>query len=429
MLFYGAMPGLSAVNALVGLMLPLLLGPARFGRYAIVVTLFQYGLVFDFGLSQLIDRRVPVLIADPDPGELERFVAPVLWLRLYVAGATLVLGCAVMAWLDGSGRLPFGYWSGVLSLCAGLCFMVTLGPGSVYRASSRRRIFGQLNIVGMVILAVARPIGVLVGGVLGCFAALAACQVVMATVVQAGMPLLPARRPGLAVAWSLLRQGVPLFLTSFVWAFYMTANRWVVSMMAPDLTLGQFAFGANIVSLIVGALGAMSQFYYPRVVTQFAAGAPLAASRAVRRDFLLLLAGTALTTAFGLGAGPLLITLLYPKFAAAAFGVQVMLLAMPGLVLAAWLMPLALSTAKRPWLEGLLIYPSALVVLTAATHFGYRSDGIDGAAYGLVISAMPLLLLQLGALRLTRLLSTPDAAAIFTATMAATAALWLMLPS
>ncbi len=422
------MPALSGVNALVGLMLPLLLGPAQFGRYAIVVTLFQYGLVFDFGLSQLIDRRVPVLAAAADPTALERFVAPVLWLRLYIAGGALALGCGVMAWLDAAGRLPFGYWSGVLSLAAGLSFMVTLGPGSVYRASSRRRLFGQLNIVGMVILAVARPVGMVTGGIFGCFAALAACQVAMAVAVQAQMPLVLARRPGLAAARSLLLQGVPLFLTSFVWAFYMTANRWVVSTMAPELTLGQFAFGANIVTLIVGALGAMSQFYYPKIVSRFAAGAPFAVSRPVRRDFLLLLAGATLVTAVGLRVGPLLIAMLYPKFAGAASGAQIMLLAMPGLVLAAWLMPLALSTAKRPWLEGLLVYPPALIVLMAATHAGYRIAGIDGAAYGLVASALPLLALQLGALRLTRLLGTRDASIIFVATAAATAALWLMLP-
>lgn len=427
-LFYATMPGLAGINAVVGLLLPWLLGPEQFGQYAIVVTLYQYGLVFDFGLSQLTDRRVPVLIAKGDTAALDRFVAPVLWLRCYIAGSTLAVGCMVMGWLAGHGRLPFGFWSGVLSLTAGLCFMIILGLGSVYRASSERRIFGLLNIVLAVILAVARPVGMVAGGILGCFVALALSFGIVALVMQARMPLVPAKRPGLASARSLLLQGMPLFLTSFIWAFYMTANRWVVSGMAPGVLLGEFAFGTNVVALIVGTVGGMSQYYYPRVVAGFAAAGAFGVSRRVTRDFLLLLASVALASAVGVEVGPLLIRTFYPKFGGAGAATQILLLAVPSLVLAAWLMPLALSTAKRPWIEGLLIYPLALLVLMAVTHTGYRLDGIVGAGYGLVISAVPLLALQLCTLRLTKLLRWTDAAAIFVAAEAATAALWLMLP-
>jgi O-antigen/teichoic acid export membrane protein len=419
LLFYAAMPALSAVNAGVGLLLPLLLEPVAFGRYAVVVTLFQYGLIFDVGLSQLTDRRVPALLAQGQGEVLASFRQHVLWTRIYLAAILLAAGAAAFLALRGSTELPAG--AGFLSLAAGVFFMLVLGPASFLRAASDRRAFGRINIAVMLILAVARPVGILLGGIAGCFALLGAAYAVLAVRLQAAMPLSTATRPTLADAGSLLLQGFPLFLTSFIWAFYMTANRWVVSGMATSLDIGNFAFGSNVVTLIVGAVGSLSQFYYPRIVAQCAAGGPFAASSRIRRDFCLMAATVAVPTAVCILAGPALITAFYPKFTASIAVVQLLLLAVPSLVVASWLMPVALSTANRPWLEGLVVYPVALVILLAVTRAGYGLDGIRGAAFGLVASALPLLVLQCWTLRLARLLLWRDAAAILATTVAVTA--------
>jgi len=424
MLFYATMPALSALNAGVGLLLPMLLAPVAFGHYALVVTLFQYGLVFDFGLSQLTDRLVPKMLAAGDASALRRFRQGVLWTRLYIAVFLLVGGAvAAVAMHYRTSGFPAG--AAWLSLAAGVGFMVVLGPGSFYRAASERAAFGRINIAAMLILAIARPVGLVLGGITGVFAMLGVAYAVLAGWVQAGMPVVWSARPAPRAAFALIRQGLPLFLTSFVWAFYLTANRWVVSGLvagspAGDLELGHFAFGSNVVTLIIGAVGALAQFYYPRIVTRCASGGAYAVSSVIRRDFCLLGLTMGMITLVGMVAGPPLIGVLYPKFLASVPVVLLLMLAVPSLVVAAWLMPLSLSTAERPWREGLVVYPTALLIQLAVTRAGYELNGITGAALGLVASALPLLMLQLWVLHRACLLRWRDAASILAVCAAVT---------
>jgi hypothetical protein len=46
------------LNAAVGMVLPKMMEPRVFGEYSLVITLLNYGLIFDLGGSQVIDRRV-----------------------------------------------------------------------------------------------------------------------------------------------------------------------------------------------------------------------------------------------------------------------------------------------------------------------------------------------------------------------------------
>ena len=418
LLLVAAMPGLSMVNAAVGLVLPGLLGPASFGEYALATTMFQYGLIFDLGISQVIDRRIPVLSGP----EAEAFTNLALWGRLLIAAITAAVGILLLTALSVAGALPFGLDAGILSLLAGLAFMLALGPMSVDRAASRREAFAHASAASGIVLAAARPLGIVVGGISGSFVCLLLGYAAIAAAVTRRHPVhrpLPSAR---ALA-RLVAQGVPLFATSFIWAFYMTANRWVVSLVAQPLELGHFAFGSNIVSLLVGTLGALSQFYYPAVVSRVAAGGRFCASRAVSRDLSLLALALAVICAAGIVVGPWAIRLAYPGFAGSEAPVRIMLAAVPSLVVSSWLMPLSLSTAARPWIDGALCYPAALVLLLAGTYAGLRLDGIAGAGWGLVASAPALLLFQLGVLRLGSLLTGRGALAVLLATLSSTAAL------
>jgi len=427
-LLYGLTPALSGVNALVGLLLPALLGPVAFGQYALAVTLFQYGLIFDFGVAQLIDREVPVLLAAGRHRELNTFVNAMLWLRLYVAGVSLAVGVPLLAVLAATDRLPFALLPGILSLTAGLAFMIGLGPVGVYRATSNREAFAVSNTSMMSILAVGRPLGMVLDGVAGCFAALAACYAAAAGVVQWRMLRSLARtgaggRLRLAAVPAILVKSSPLFITSLIWAFYMTANRWVVSLDAPQLELGYFAFGSNVVYLIVGSIGVLAPFYYPAMISTLSIGDDFCVSRRLRREMSGLVALIAVGTLAGILVGPFFVQLLYPRFIGSAAVMRLLLVAVPALGLATWLMPLALSAARRPWVQGLLVYVLALAVLMAATQGGYARAGITGAAWGLSVSAVPLVALQLAALRARRVVRSGDAALIFATVLACTCAL------
>ena len=426
-LIYAMLPMLSLANAAVGLLLPLLLGPAHFGQYAIVVTIFQYALILDFGTSQLIDRRVPVLTAAGAEAERERFANGMLWLRLYIAALAMLGGSATIGLLAHLDLLPFPPAPALFALAAGLCFMLALGPAAMHRALAQRRPFAFINAALLLVLATARPLGMALGGVIGSFVAIALCYAAIAARVLRG-PF----RPHLREGWPrpplrlLLVQGLPLFLASFIWAFYMTANRWVVSLLADPVELGKFAFGANVVYLVVGAVGALSQFYYPKVVTRFVAGGAFSVSRTLTLDFCRLALAITLPTALGIVAAPFGIELIYAQFVGSEGVLQLLAVAIPSLVLASWVMPLSLATGARPWIEGLVIYPSCLTILILVTYEAWQIAGAHGAAYGLALSALPLLTLQLVMLRAIRLLRSAHAAIILATTLGATGALWLL---
>jgi len=426
LLLYASMPALSAVNAMVGLMLPMLLGPQGFGQYSLAVTLFQYGLIFDLGVSQTIDRRIPMLMATA-PGELDGFAATALGVRMVIGGLTLGLGGLALAALSRSGNLPFGLLDGLLSLSAGLAFMVVLGPMSVWRAQSRRSAFASSSALTGLALAVARPLGVVLAGITGSFAALLACYAALAVVLPgrygAPAPTLPRAGPALR----LVGAGLPLFITSILWAVYMTANRWVVSFLATPVELGHFAFGANVLALVVGMLAMLSQLYYPAIVTRVAAEGRRAVSGTITRDlFKLALVGTALAVA-GIAAGPRLIELAYRSFAGSAEPMRILLVALPSLVVCSWLVPLGLATAERPWIEGAFILPVALLVLIGANWAGFRMGGIEGAAWGSSVGGPALLLLQLGAFVVSGLLSLRHAGLVLALVAGASALLALLV--
>ncbi|GAA0598912.1 hypothetical protein GCM10009416_41360 [Craurococcus roseus] len=424
---YALDPVLRIANALLGLLIPLLLGPAEFGVYALVVTLYAYGIILDFGLAQLIDRRVPALVGAGRQLELARLVSALLWLRLCIASTALVGGSLVLTGLSIGGMLPFGLASGVLSLAAGLAYMVALGPLSVHRAKLHHRTFNLGNCALGAVLFVMRTVGLLAAGVLGCFAALALGYGLLAALLQSRMLPDPRHRPTLRRAASLLGQGLPLFLVGLVWAFYMTAIRWTVSRLAPPEEFGQFAFGANVVYLLVGTIGSLSQFYYPRAATRFAAGGAFSISRTLAYDLGRLALGAGFVSAVGiLLCGPFIGFFLH-RYADAVPAMQTLIAAIPALAVASWLMPLLLSTSvAQPWLEGLVVYPAAVAILVVTATNGYHRAGPTGAAYGLVASALPLLAAKLWLLRRARVMSWGVAAALLSINVAVTAGLLLL---
>ena len=427
-LLYAAIPALSILNAVVGLVLPMLLDPRSFGEYSLATTLFQYGLIFDLGLSQTTDRQVPVLLRE-DASALGGFAATVMGLRLIVAGMALAGGTGLLGALAATDRLPFRFVDGVLSLAAGLSFMIALGAMSVWRAQSDRRAFALSSVATGLALAVARPVGLVAAGITGSFAMLFAAYAALAVVLPRRLPtprvLVPSRR----VAARFVVQSLPLFMTSMLWAVYMTANRWVVSFLALPLDLGRFAFGANVLALVVGMVAAVSQLYYPAVAIRVAAEPRGTLSRVLQRD-LAALAGIGLAIgACGILVGPSLIELLYRHFVGAEGPMRILLVALPSLLVCSWLVPLGLATATRPWLESLVTLPLALFTLAAATVAGDRLGGIEGSAWGSCVAAGVLLALLLGAFGRNGLMAWRHILTLFVLTALATAGLAVLSTS
>lgn len=421
--FGSLIPAVILLNALVGMLLPTLMAPREFGEYSLVVTLFQYGLIFDLGASQLADRWIPPLLATGRPAEAEAVGQRLLWLRLYVGVASYAVAALTLLALTAAGRLPFDLLAGLLSAGAGVLYMLSMGPLCVWRARSARRNYAICCSTLSFGLVVARPGGMAAGGLLGCFGALALWYAAFGAVFHGRMPPRRAFRPALAEAASLAARGIPFFATSFIWAFYLTANRWFASTLIEPEQFGQFAFGANIFALLVGSASGGSAFWYPRIAEQLAAGGPYAVSRALLRDCTRLVGAIALLMAVGVVLAGTLIGLIYPPYLHSIGAARILLVAVPPLVLASWLMPVSLSGGHRPWIDGVVVYPVATVLLGAAVFGLHRLAGADGAAWASTAGALPLLAMQLLVLTHARILRVADAARLFGMTTACCAVL------
>jgi O-antigen/teichoic acid export membrane protein len=413
---YGSLvPLVTLLNAGVGLLLPMLMTPGQFGRYSLAVTLFQYGLIFDLGASQLIDRLVPAHLGANRPADAEATAQRLLWLRLYIAIVAYAVTTAILVAMAARHDLPFSLGEGLVSALAGILYMVALGPVCVYRARSDRRDYAVLIMALSSGLVIARPAGLVAGGVLGSFAALVIWYFVSAILVHRRMPPRLAERPSLAEAASFVARGVPLFCTSFVWAFYITANRWFAARLIPPETFGPFAFGANILALLVGAAAGFSAFYYPKMTARLAAAPAFGLSRTLATDCLKLVLGTAAVMAVGILLARPLIALVYPSYVTGAAAARIMLVAVPPLALASWFMPISLSAGRHPWVDGLVVYPVATVLLGAASWALFRVLGEQGVAWASTASAILLIFMQVALLRHARILTSRDAAVLASA--------------
>jgi O-antigen/teichoic acid export membrane protein len=421
--FGSLIPVVVVLNALVGMLLPTLMEPRAFGEYSLVVTLFQYGLIFDLGASQLADRWIPPLVATDAGGEALAVSQRLLWLRLYVGVATYTVAAVVLAMLASLGKLPFSLEAALLSALAGILYMLSMGPLCVWRARSARRNYAISCSVLSLGLVIARPGGMIAGGLLGCFGALALWYGGFGAFFHRYMPPRPAFRPSLGEAVSLIAKGIPLFATAFIWAFYTTANRWFASMLIEPYQFGQFAFGANIFALLVGVAGGASAFYYPRIAELLAVGKAFGVSRRLTADCVRLVAAAAALMAVGVVLAGVLIGLIYPAYLHGVSSARILLVAVPPMALASWLMPVSLSAGRRPWVDGVVVYPVATALLAAAMVGLFQLSGSDGAAWASTVSAVPLVAMQLAVLVHGRILRAIDAGKLLGVTVACCAVL------
>jgi O-antigen/teichoic acid export membrane protein len=393
------LPAISILNALVGMALPMLVTPLIFGQYALAATLFQYGLIFDCGMGPLVDRWIPAALARGQFQEAEKLGQRLLWVRLYIGFIVFAAVAAGLVVAATTHKLPFGLGIGLLSALAGILYMISLGPCFIYRVRSARRNFAYATGVLGLGLALARPAGLVAGGLAGCFLALVVWYAAFAGLFHWRMPARFINRPSPRAAMALVLQGLPFFATSFVWAFYLTANRWFASGLMESDAFGRFAFGANVFSLLVGAIGNLSAFYYPRIVGRIASESRFALSWRIAFDCAKLTVAVGGTVAIGILVTPTLLAWIYPQYIDSVDTVRILLVAVPAMVLVAWLMPISLSSGRRPWLDGLLIYPAATAILYFAIRLLARRYGDEGVAASSIVSALPLIAMLLFQLR------------------------------
>ena len=146
---------------------PWFLGPAAFGTYTLLTSLFIYANKNDLGLSQLADRKLAV-----EQGAHPHCASAILRARMIIGA--IMLGMIVplaMGITYITDTLPAADTG--LAIAAGGAFMMANGPVTVFRATSKIWEFTASALLLQAGLTAPRLAGLAVGGVTGCFAALA----------------------------------------------------------------------------------------------------------------------------------------------------------------------------------------------------------------------------------------------------------------
>jgi O-antigen/teichoic acid export membrane protein len=385
-----AAPLLSLASAGVGIMMPALLDPLQFGAFVLVSTVFQYTQTFDMGLAQLMDRTWGRRGSDGDKGATEA-TGSILWLRCYMA-ALFMAGTVTAACLMD---LP-GLRASTLMLAGvgGVLFTLSMGPVTLYRARADNARFALSAIVLQLGMVVPRPIGIFVSGVSGCFAALLIWYATTALVLNRAAASLYGKPPTLRRSVDLLVKAFPLAVNVILFSVFLTAHRWVSASASDPQEFGFYAFAANLMAMIIGAMTPVGQVYYPRRVQQIVLNGMAAMRPRIGKDMaLLLFAMTAICLA-GQVMLPHVVDLLFPAYAQALPVTQILLLAIVPITVVTWLSPLLLSSCESPWL-GALSLAVAIAAGIAGTWIGQEFGGIAGQAWAYVGSALLLLALCL----------------------------------
>jgi len=117
-------------------------------------------------------------------------------------------------------------------------------------------------------------------------------------------------------------------------------------------SFGHFAFSANIYTLLIGAIGVFSAFYYPRVVGRIPHEGPYSASQEIVADCSKLTFAVGGVVAVGIVLATSLLALVYPQYFQSVGTVRVLLAAVPANRSCFVASPISLSAGRRPWVDG-----------------------------------------------------------------------------
>ena len=375
----GAYAGGALVLTLLGsattLMAPRLLDPTSFGSFALMTTLFTYAGRADLGLSQLADKLIPA--HQPDEKGLDDLAAG-LMRALWVTGLGGLLLCLPLVLL-----LPLPPGLALLALAGGLAAMIANGPVTIFRAAGRVAEFTALALVLQLGMTAPRLLGLLTGGVAGCFVALLVYYACLALTVAR-----PLGRSGPAVT-AILRLALPLFAFQAVWTLYLGANRLIMAGLATPHDLGLFSFGASLAMVGLGLLSTLTQLRYPALLAAHARRDP-DAGRRIRREMdglALLLSLVALMAILFAGR---LVPLLFPAYGGAVPATIALAIGCIPLGTLVWIMPLVIVTTRRPVRDALVFTAWSLATLTGGIVAGMSFAGIEGAAHGQTLAALAL---------------------------------------
>jgi O-antigen/teichoic acid export membrane protein len=318
-------PLVTIAGAATTIAAPILLEPASFSSFILLMSVFQYIADFDLGLARLVDRTFSKPCIDMT-GRLRA-----VGLARALVAATMLAAVLIAAVISCSAPTA-------LAGVAGVAFMLSNGPLAYYRATQDILAFTLTALLMQIGLSLPRLLGLLTGGVTGCMVALAAWYFMTAVVLNIPFAYVPTGRRT-APLWPLFADAFPLCIFSALWLLYLLSNRWVSFTVSSPIDAGLFGFGANLVVIGVGVFGLVAQAYYPRHLAEID---QVSLYRELSH-LLVLITGGALVSVLFCRFG---LQYIFPHFAGAASSSAVVLISGIPLCLCAWLIPLVIASSE-----------------------------------------------------------------------------------
>lgn len=403
-------PTVNACVAATGLFIPWFMEPVAFGQFILISTFVQYLWLLDLGTSQLITRTAARMKQAGMSRPAGVRVQGILWTRFYLAVIATVSALLLAYAFRESFRVPLPMPATLLAILAGAALFVLMGHLALYRGLSNYSAFTGHNAVAQVGLTAPRVLGLFFGGLSGCFSVLILWFGGVAVSMLRRDPLDVRYRPGPARVRRTVVAAFPLFVSVSLWSFFMMANRWFVADIADPETYGQFSFAAAVLGLYAGTFGTIAQAYYPKLSAEAYAAEPFALSPRVVNDALKLALVISLLSSVGVMTVKLIVPVVYSAYAAAVPALKIFLVAGIPMIMASWLMPIAMSARTRPSREIAIVYLLAIATLWAGTVIGFRTAGLEGVGVGVIVASYVMLGGQSVLLRRSRVLSIRDAA-------------------
>lgn len=259
--FTGSTLMVQASRLVVSLVAARLLGPDVWGHWFLLNLMLLYGSAFHLGVTNGMNREVPLQRGRGDPERIEVVqgvaLTGVLWGSL-VGASGLVLSAAFLTEPVLRSALP---WMAFL-------FAIT----QVYNYLQTRlksegrfgRMSGQQAGFALLLPTLALPLTAWAG--LPGFISGQAVATVLVVVALALDPATPLRPRASFRAWrALVRIGLPIMLAGLLYALLTTVDRWVIGSVLGTTDLGHYSLAILILGVLALVPRVIGQQIYPRM--------------------------------------------------------------------------------------------------------------------------------------------------------------------
>ncbi|MFT4180403.1 MAG: family 16 glycosylhydrolase [Rhizobium sp.] len=380
------------------LMAARLLDPVQFGTFALLTSLFTYASRADLGMSQLADKRIPGRSND-----VAAHAGLEILVTLWIVGAIALAGSlSIVLLVDGFG-MDLPVLGATFAIIGGITGMIANGPVTLFRAASRIWEFTVLALVLQLAMTVPRLAGLLLGGVDGSFAAVAIYYTLCALLLARPLPHLK-KRPPLAL---MAKAALPLFAFNASWTFYLSANRWISSVLSSPHDLGLLSFGASLAMIGLGIMAAVAQVRYPKMLAKMSGQSVSKDSAVVEKEVLAVTLALGLIALCAVFVSDRTIATIFPAYMEAVPATIALAVSCVSLGAMVWIVPMIIVRSHSPGLDSMKLLGVGLGTLLIAMTIGNRVAGIDGQAWGnvaaglLMLAAMVALMRRLGMLTMT----------------------------